>query len=1012
MLKFFVKNPVTTVMFVLFWVALGLVAFPRMNIESSPPMDFPFVTATFVYPGAMPDEIESQILERAEDAISEVPGVKKITSYGYENSGFIITEFNLGVDANEKSSEVKSKMDALANDCPDDMDKHVVEKLDPLAEPVLDIVISGADPKLAEQFVDDVLSQKITAVPGVASATVFGGQKRAVRIFIDPDRMAARGASILDIVSSVASHNLNIPGGKLEQGANANAVRFIGEFANVDEIADMRISTAEGGIFPLSDIANVRDDALDQDTGARYDGENVAIISVAKSSDGNAIKISEMVRKNMPEYVRVMDEYFAPHGEAPTMQIISDTSTAIAVETDDTVNGIILGVLLTVLTLFIFTRNWRSTIIAAVVIPASLVGGFFFMDASGFSINGMTLLACATALGTLIANAIVLIESALGLLARGMPPRDAAIQGTKNMIVPILAATGTNLVVFLPIAFMGGIAGQFMQQFGMTVVYLTILSLMFSISLTPMMIAKILRKREPKAESRKPDSVHGSRLSALGWFSKYFNYQLTHPWRVVGASVVVLILTMLPLRWVGNEFAPSTDVDEITIQAIAPMGGTYAESERIAKMIESRLENFQEVDFVSVKIGERGAQNIAIKVGLIPQSERISDKELAQKFVPALADVPGATIAVRAGRPMGSSATADLVLNVNGPDDATREKYADDILEMVNQIGEVSGARLAAPVPADEYRFIPDTDSMKFWGVSNATAATALRTALYGNDDYEYKEGGNEYPISIEFGKEYKSPEMWKNIFIPTQKGLVPLSELGEIVRAAASPEILRIDKTRVTEIDITLGKSTIGPVQMKIQNEIDKMDWRPGYSATFGGMSEMQDESTGEMASAFLLATVLTFMLLAAIMNSLAHPFTVATSILFSFAGVFVMLFLTGASINIAAMLSVIMLVGLAVNNNIILLEPTIERIRGGENIGPALWAEFNDKWRMLLMTTLAVAAGMIPQLWSADGAKLSMGAVIIGGMCASLFWTFAMTPAMFVIMERARTWKLIKKN
>ena len=279
-----------------------------------------------------------------------------------------------------------------------------------------------------------------------------------------------------------------------------------------------------------------------------------------------------------------------------------------------------------------------------------------------------------------------------------------------------------------------------------------------------------------------------------------------------------------------------------------------------------------------------------------------------------------------------------------------------------------------------------------------------MRTALYGNDDYNYKENGEEYPIVLEFTKPFKNMEMFENVFVNSQKGMVPLTQLGEIQQVRATPDISRIDKNRITEIDVNIGKSTMGPVQQKIEAGLAQIDWEPGYGTEFGGMSEIQGETTTEIGNAFMLAIILTYMLLAAIMNSLAHPFTIATSIATSFVGVFVLMFLSGASMNVGAMLAFVMLVGLVVNNNILVLEPTIGRVANGEKPYDALWTELKDKQGMILMTSIAVMTGMVPQLWSADGMKVAMAAVMIGGMFASMVFTFVLTPALFFLVERGR--------
>ena len=1008
MLRFFVRRPVTTLMFVLFWVVLGFVSFPKMNIERTPAIDFPMVTATFIYPGASPAEIESQVVKKAEDAISEVSELKKITSQAFENGAFVMAEFNLGVNVNDKATEVKSKLDALSSEFPDDLKQPVVEKLNPLQESVVDVVLRGGNPRDIEEYVKNTLSNKITAIKGVASVSVFGGETRAVRVEMNPESMAARGVTLVDVVSALGMRNLNVPGGKIETGTDSSNVRFIGEFQNVEEIANLRLTTVEGQSFKLSDIATVIDAARDIETGARYNGERVVIASVVKASDGNAIKISEALHKKLPELQEDLESRFP----GAKMEIISDSSVAIADETYNTIEGIILGVIFTVLVLLAFTRNWRSTVIAGVVIPASLIAGFFFMDGSGFTINAMTLLAYSSALGTLVSNAIVLIESALQEMRAGKDPENVAIDGTKKVAVSVLAGVGTNVVVFLPLAFMGGIVGQFMIQFGLTVVYLTLLSLLFSFTLTPMMIAKFLRLTDNK-KKKVIQNIKNTKKEEQSNLRKWFNYQYTKPWRVVVIAVTVLIGSTMLMRFVGNEFAPSTDTNEINITARAPMGATFEKSEAIAKQIEDKLSEFEEVKSTSVKIGERGLQNISVKVELVDIEDRKhSDKELVREMVPKLSEIPDVEIQARAGQSMsGAGVSSDIVLNILGEDDAKRETYAKQLLDMINQIPEVQSAVFAQQEPGLETRFIPDEEKMNFWGIKNSYAGSMLRTALYGNDDYKYKEKGEEYPIVLEFARPFKTSAMFDSVYLNSQKGMVPLSELGSIEVVRATPDIRRLNKERITEIDINIGKSTMGPVQKKIEAAIAKVNWEFGYGAEFGGMSEIQDETTGEIGRAFFLAIILTYMLLAAIMNSLAHPFTIATSILTSFAGVFALLFLSGASMNVGAMLAFVMLVGLVVNNNILLLEPTINRVNKGENVKDALWAELKDKKSMILMTSIAVMTGMVPQLWSADGMKVAMAAVMIGGMFASLVWTFALTPALFFLVERGRTFFKRKK-
>ena len=350
-----------------------------------------------------------------------------------------------------------------------------------------------------------------------------------------------------------------------------------------------------------------------------------------------------------------------------------------------------------------------------------------------------------------------------------------------------------------------------------------------------------------------------------------------------------------------------------------------------------------------------------------------------------------------------------MVINVTGDDDAVREKLADDLIVEMNKMAEIQSVILAAQAQNEEIQFVPDKKKMNAWNATNSQVGGAIRTALYGDDTLKFREKGEEYPLLVEFAKDYKTIEAFGDILVSTSRGMVPVSELGRLEKRPTSRNIYRIDKHRLTEIYVNLGKSTIGPVREKIMRVVSTMDIPEGHSVRFGGMSEMQDETSGEMMNTFMLASLLTFILLAAIMNSLSHPFTICISIITSFAGVFVFMFLSGATMNISAMMSIIMLVGLAVNNDILLLEPSVGEIAKGTPPEKALWDQYIDKFRMIMMTTIAIVAGMLPQLISTDGSKLSMAAVLIGGMIGGLVFSFMLTPALFILVERARE-KIIK--
>jgi len=476
MIEFFVKRPVTTIMFVLVFVILGIVSIFNLRVEKEPKIDFPIVTVTVTYPGATPIEVESLVVNKIEDAVAELSEIKKMNSYSYENFGYVSIEFLLSSDVNIKFIEVKDKVEAILNDLPDEIEKPVVEKYDPLMEPVMDLVLSSSTINSRDlyEFADKKLKDRFSSIDGVANVDLYGGKERQINVFVDPMLMKQRYVSIIDIIKSIKAKNKNIPGGLLEKEKTSLSLRFLGEFKSSEEIADMLIVSRDGSYFPLKSIARVEDSFKEVETIARHNGKDVVGLSLNKVSDGNAVNISKEVRSRLPELRKIL-----PAGVL--LEIATDTTDFIIAETNQTYINILIGIILTVFILYLFTGQIRLTFIASIVIPSSIVSALFLIDASGFTVNMMTLLAMATALGTLIANAIIIVENVLVHLNRGDNPQAAAISGTKEVASAIFASTGTNLVVFTPIASMGGIIGQFMQSFGLTVIYVTLFSLVASL---------------------------------------------------------------------------------------------------------------------------------------------------------------------------------------------------------------------------------------------------------------------------------------------------------------------------------------------------------------------------------------------------------------------------------------------------------------------------------------------------------------------------------------------------
>ena len=430
MIETFVRRPATTIVFILFFVLLGGVSYFNLNVEQNPRIEFPLVVVNVTYPGASPSEVETQIIKKVEDAVAEISEIKSIKSRAYENFGYTLVEFYLSADANVKSAEVKDKVDGIINELPDGIDKPIVERIDPFAKSVIEIALTSEkhSPKELFEYADKKLKNQFSKITGVGSVDVFGGEEREIRVELDPVAMKSRYISINEVVNSLKSQNLNIPGGNIDRAKNSISVRYLGEFTTIEQIRNFRLKASDGNQFTLGEVAKVYDGSKKVESLSRFNGEAVVALSVKKISDGNEVKVASGVRGLLPEISKSLPE-------GMKLSVASDTSTTIVSETQGTLVSIGIGILLTVLILFLFSGNVRMTIIAAVVIPSSIISAILLMDFSNFTINFITLLAMATSLGTLIANAIVIIESVLVHLEMGKDPKQAAIDGTRDVFV-------------------------------------------------------------------------------------------------------------------------------------------------------------------------------------------------------------------------------------------------------------------------------------------------------------------------------------------------------------------------------------------------------------------------------------------------------------------------------------------------------------------------------------------------------------------------------------------------
>ncbi len=1012
MIEYFVKHKVTTVMFVLVFVVLGLFSYSNLMIEKTPKIDFPIVTVSVVYPGATPLEVETLVVKKIEDAISEISEIKKIKSQSYDSFGYIFVEFLLSADVNVKSIEVKDKVEAILNDLPDAIEKPVIEKYDPLIEPVLDIVLTSDSGDLREiyEYADKTLKTRFSSIRGVAKVDVYGGKKRQINVRLDPMLMKQHYISINEVIAALMARNRNVPAGDIEKGYDALSVRFTGEFTSVEDIADTLLVSSDGGEFRLDDIAVVEDSFKKISTIARYNGKPVVGLSVNKASDGNAVFISHQMRKKLAEFQKGL-----PQGMH--LNIATDTTTFIVNETLDTERNILIGIILTVILLLLFLGRWDMSFISAIIIPASIISTLFLVWMSGFSINMMTLLAIATVIGTLISNALVILENVTVHLSRHDNPEKAAIDGTKEVFIPIIASAGTNLVVFMPIAMMGGMVGLMMKSFGLTVVYATCFSLLASFSLTPMLCAAMLQLKKDRTPSRSglmgvvsakikviPASVDRALEFLKKQYKHIFELMFRFPRWTIAFCCLAMIGSLLLFPYVENDFHPKSDEDKVIINLSLPQGVTIERTEEVVKRIENYLETIPEKSGYLSNIGQNGVENAKITFDLVSSTKRKrSDMQIIDDLIIFISKIPDVeAYCVRQG--MSSMSEGDVAIDLYGTDYAVMADLARQMKELMYKSGDFQSVVISYKSPKKQMSLIPNETKLNEFGLNAASVGLVMRSSIYGEDSNIYKEKGEEYKVNVEMDDVYaRNFDDIKEISILSRKGLIPINELGELKTDKAVPTIWRRDRNRIIRIDGYLGKSSMGIVSKKLDKQFKELKFPAGYSYKYSGYSEYMEETNVELSRAFILAIILAFMLLCAIMNSLiAYPLAVMTTVITSVAGMILGLFYLNQSMNVASMMGMVMLVGMVVNNAILLLDQALVKMKEGVAVKDALWQGASDKFRAIIMTSLAIVLGVLPQLWSLSKIKQSMGAVMIGGLLASIAFTFILVPVVFWYLER----------
>lgn len=1014
--KVSIQRPVTTVMVVFIVILLGIVSIGRLPVDLLPSFELPYALVMTSYNGAGPQEIESLITKPLEATVGTVSNLKNITSTSSNGSSMIFVEFNDGTDMDVAMLNMREKIDMIKGFLPEDAEDPMVMALDPNMMPIMEIGISGnQDLVKLKQIVEDEITGKIERIEGVASVSVTGGKEKEIRITLLPDKLKGYNITPSTVAQSIAAENLNLPAGEVKQGNSSLTLRAVGEFNSIEEIRTLPIITS-GGVIYLKDIAEVEEVFKEMTSYAYINGKPSISLSIQKQSTANTVQVSKQINK-------VLDQL---RTELKDIEIttIYDSAEFINSSIGNVASTAILGGILAVFILFIFLRNIRSTFIVGTAIPVSIITTFALMYFSGLTLNMVSLGGLALGVGMLVDNAIVVLENIYRHRENGASRIDAADEGTTEVGMAVLASTLTTIAVFLPIVFVEGIVAKMFREMALTVTYSLTASLAVAVTLVPMMASKILKvEKVDEIKRRKITTKIFDKWSAVldridKVYRRVLNWTLHHRLKASLITIGVFIGTLLipAFGLVGMEFFPASDEGNFTISITLPKGTVIEETFEVVEQVQARLEGIEEIQEVFVNIGGGGSMistgtssnraTLTVNIGSVKERKRSVD-EIADEVRNLVSDIPGAEFSVTGSSSMMmGGGGSPISIQIAGDDLEQLELIANDVVALVESVEGTREVTSSIEDGIPEAQITINRNKASLYGLNMATISSTLKTAVQGSVATKYKVDGTEIDVRMVYDtskSEYLKDI--KNITITSPMGVnIPLSEVADISIKQSPTSISRDNQKRVVTVNSSLFGVDMNTAKMAIDQKLKNYPMPDGYSYEFAGEVEEMMESFASLGLALLLAILLVYMVLAAQFESFLHPFTIMFSVPLALTGAILALFVTGRTLSMPSFIGLIMLVGIVVNNAIVLIDYIIQLRQRGYDRTEAILEAGPTRLRPILMTTLTTVLGMIPMaLGLGEGGETMspLATSVIGGLSLSTILTLVVIPLNYTLFD-----------
>ena len=1006
--KLAILRPVTTVMILLMVIMGGILGYSGLSLALMPSIDLPIALVSTTYVGAGPSEIESLITEPIEESLASISNVDTITSMSSSNSSIVLVQFADGTDIDMAAIDMREKIDMVKGSLPEDANDPMVIKMDMNAQSIyVGVTSDNLDLAQLNDLLDENIVNRLERIEGVSAVTLSGGDENEIQITLNPDKMDGYGLTTAQLTQALSSENLNLPSGTISQGTSKLQVRTMGEFKSLQDIKNVMITTGTGAVIALDEIADVEEVAKERTSYTIIDGEQGIMIAIDKNSTANVVEVSDKINETLNDIALEYPEI--------NIRMLTDTADYIRLSIGNVTSTAFQSAIIAVIVLFLFLRNPTTSLIIGVSIPTSILATFGLMYLCDMTLNVISMGGITIGIGMLVDNSVVVMDNVFKYWNKGYSPKEAAMIGSKEIGMAIAASTLTTVAVFIPLTFVSGTIGQMFRDLSFTICFALLASLVVSLTFVPMACAQLLKRRESKKKQRKGIvakilDVWGKGIDALDTlYRKLLIWVLHHKKRTVAIVLACFIATLACAPLAGFDFMPESDEGSASITINLPKGTELKETEKITNQVLSKIEGIPEIDYVYASVGSgmisSGTDSASVNINLVNIADRTrSTNEVCDEIKQRLKGIAGADITVESSSSaMGSLGGAAISFNITGYDTDIMRKIENDVVDLLSDIPGLTDVEGSSEDVVPEARVVLDRQKASQYGITTSSMANALNTAVSGSVATQYKVDNKEMDVRIRYDQNKMNYITdLQNITIKSSSGAsIPLTEIANIEMTDGALQINRENQKQYISISANTNGIDTNTAQRLIDEKLATYPFPEGYEYAYGGTTEEMVKAFTSLALVLVISIILIYMIMASQFESLIYPGIVMFAMPLALTGGVFGLLITGNTITVNAFMGFIMLVGMVVNNAIVLVDYTNQLRERGMTCYDALVEAGPNRLRPILMTTLTTIIGMLPMaLGVGEGMETQkpLAITIIFGMTISTMVTLVLIPVLYL--------------